>query len=382
VTDSAGEIDVVIAGAGVAGSTLAILLGRAGLEVALYERHHFPREKACAEGLMPGGVGVLARLGLADGIGGAPFEGVQYHGFGLRMAAAFPAARGCPAHGLGQRRLRLDAQLFEAARRTPGVTAREGAAVEGPIIEGDRVAGLAVEGRRVRARLVVAADGPRSLLRRKAGLEGRRRGRVRLGLRAHFRLPDGAPPPRLVDVFVGEGHEIYVTPLPGREVAVAALTEDGDGNARAHFARWVRLHPALAERLDGAEQTSELAGQMPLESRARRGACPGLVLLGDAAGFVDPVTGSGMAQALLSAELLARTVVAEGRLDPSWDTLADFDRRRRALLRDTVLLTRFVLGMARRPFWARQTLRLMNASPDLYGHLVGVAGGTRTLLPG
>jgi hypothetical protein len=61
--------------------------------------------------------------------------------------------------------------------------------------------------------------------------------------------------------------------------------------------------------------------------------------------------------------------------------LQEFDRRRRTLLRDTSLLTRFVLGMARRPFWARQTLRLMHASPDLYGHLVGVAGGTRPLLP-
>jgi hypothetical protein len=94
-----------------------------------------------------------------------------------------------------------------------------------------------------------------------------------------------------------------------------------------------------------------------------------------------------MAQALLSAELLARTLVPEGRLDAGrldagWETLQEFERRRRALLRDAALLTRFVLGMARRPFWARQTLRLMKAQPDLYGHLVGVAGGTRPLLPG
>jgi len=375
-------IDVAIAGGGVAGSTLAILLGRAGLQVQLFERHRFPREKACAEGLMPGGVGVLERMGLRQAVGGAPFGGVQYHGFGMSMAAAFPPARSGPSHGLGQRRLRLDAVLFDTARATPGVTAYEGAAVEGPTLAHDRVTGLMVGGQTVAARLVVGADGPRSPLRKKGGLEGRPRGRVRLGLRAHFTLPPGTPPPRLVDVFVGEGHEIYVTPLPGREVAVAALTEDPDGNARNHFARWLRLHPGLAERLDGAEQSSELAGQMPLESRARRGVRPGLALLGDAAGFIDPVTGSGMAQALLSAELLAATVARDGKLDAAFDTLEDFDRRRRVLLRDTSLLTRFVLGMARRPFWARQTLRLMNARPDLYGHLVGVAGGTRPLLPG
>jgi flavin-dependent dehydrogenase len=374
--------DVLVCGAGVAGSALAILLGRAGLRVQLFERHRFPREKACAEGLMPGGVGVLERMGLLEAVGGAPFVGVQYHGFGMRMAAGFPLRRGCPGHGLGQRRLRLDAMLFAVARATPGVEAHEGVAVDGPILEHDRVVGLAVGGQSVRGRLVVAADGPRSLLRRRAGLEGRPGGRVRLGLRAHFRLPAGSPPPELVDVFVGAGHEIYVTPLPEGEVAVAALTEDRDGNARRHFAEWLRLHRALAERLEGAAQTSELCGQMPLESRARRGVRPGLVLLGDAAGFVDPVTGSGMAQALLSAELLARTLVREARLDAAFGALEEFDGARRALLRDTTLLTRFVLGMARRPFWARQTLRLMNAQPELYGHLVGVAGGTRALLPG
>jgi 2-polyprenyl-6-methoxyphenol hydroxylase-like FAD-dependent oxidoreductase len=132
----------------VAGSTLAILLGRAGLSVRLYERHHFPREKACAEGLMPAGVGVLARLGLAEALGGAPFEGGAVPRLRPAHGRLVPASRACPSHGLGQRRLRLDATLFDTARSTPGVQAFEGASVEGPIIEGERVAGLVVEGRR------------------------------------------------------------------------------------------------------------------------------------------------------------------------------------------------------------------------------------------
>jgi flavin-dependent dehydrogenase len=187
-----------------------------------------------------------------------------------------------------------------------------------------------------------------------------------------------------VEVFVGEGHEIYLTPLPEGEVSVAALCADPAGNARLLFDRWLRLHPALADRLDGATQTSELAGQMPLESRARRGVRPGLVLLGDAAGFIDPVTGFGMAQALLSAELLARRVVPgthHASLDASWDRLEEFDRERRALLRDGALLTRLVLALAKRPFLARKTLHLLRSAPDTYAHLVGVAGGTRPLLP-
>ncbi len=71
--------DVLISGAGVAGSTLAILLGRRGLQVELFERGHFPREKPCGEGLMPAGVAVLNRLGVGEAVGGAPFYGVRYH---------------------------------------------------------------------------------------------------------------------------------------------------------------------------------------------------------------------------------------------------------------------------------------------------------------
>jgi flavin-dependent dehydrogenase len=164
-------------------------------------------------------------------------------------------------------------------------------------------------------------------------------------------------------------------------VAVAGLTAEHDGNARALFARWRGEHRALAALLEGAEQTGELAGQMPLESRARAGIAPGLVLLGDAAGFIDPVTGSGMAQALLSAELLAEVIAPAARDGAlSWERLEEFERRRRLLLRDGALLTRLVLGLARRPFVARQTLRLMRARPPLYRHLVGVAGGTQPLL--
>jgi flavin-dependent dehydrogenase len=375
------DVDVAVAGAGPAGSTLAILLGRAGLQVQLFERQRFPREKACAEGIMPAGIAVLDRLGLTDGIGGAPFAGVRYHGFGVQVAAEFPRTNGVRVLGRGQRRLRLDAALFAAARATPGVVVHEGAAVEGPAFSGDRVTGLWVGGQEVHARLVVAADGPRSLVRRKGGLDGRPRGRARLGLRAHFRLAAGAVTPPMVEVFVGSGHEIYVTPLPAGEVAVAALTADRDDNARKLFARWLGEHPGLAALLDGAEQTTELAGQMPLESRARAGVRPGLALLGDAAGFIDPVTGSGMAQALMSAELLASIIAPHG-LDASWERLEEFDRRRRVLLRDAGLLTRMVLGLARRPLLARQALRLLRARPPLYQHLVAVAGGLRPLLPG
>src|SRR5688572_21078133 len=112
--------DVLIAGGGIAGSALAIMLGRAGLTVELFERGHFPREKACGEGLMPAGVGVLTRLGLAEAVGGAPFYGVRYYADGLVAEGRFPAIAGVPATGRGQRRRQLDQVLFAAAAATPG----------------------------------------------------------------------------------------------------------------------------------------------------------------------------------------------------------------------------------------------------------------------
>ena len=384
--NGSNHADVVIAGGSVAGSTLAILLGRAGVAVELYEQHAFPREKACAEGLMPAGAAVLGRLGLLDEIGGAPFRGIRYLGFGRRVEATFPATAGIPGRGLGQRRLRLDATLFAAARATPGVTARDGLRVEGPLLESGRVRGVLVDGQTRRARLVVAADGPRSGLRRRLGLETKSGpASARLGLRVHYRLAEGRLPQDHVEIFLGDGHEIYVTPLPGQEVSVAALaSRQACGRpAGAFFQRALARHRALSELLEGAEPTSELGGRTPLAARARQSVLPGLVLLGDAALALDPITGAGMAQALLSAELLCRLLVpAAGRFEPSDDVLAEFDRQRRAIYREAAIFARTLLTLVRRPGLARATLALLDRTPSLFRHLVGVAGGTRPLLPG
>jgi flavin-dependent dehydrogenase len=385
--------DVLIAGGGIAGSSLAVLLGRAGLRVELYEERRFPREKPCGEGLMPAGVGVLRRLGLAEAAGGRPLHGVRYHGWGLSAEAEFPRLDGAPSIALGQRRLHLDRALFEAARGTPGVQAVEGVAVVGAVIENGRAVGLRVGGAGEttvrRAPLVVAADGPHSPVRRSLGLDAPRPRRSRVGLRMHYRLARPAEQSSLIEIFIGDGHELYVTPLPDDQLLVAGLSDreiladDPAGGARAALARWIDAEPLLRARLVGAEPLTAVAGRAPLAHRARAGFAPGAVLLGDAAGFIDPVTAGGMAQALLTAELLAsfvpRAIADGGRGGDRW--LRRFDQRRRALLRDYHLLTRFVLFLIGRPRMARAMLRLMRGQPRLMSHLIGVGGGVRRLLP-
>jgi 2-polyprenyl-6-methoxyphenol hydroxylase-like FAD-dependent oxidoreductase len=368
--------DVLIAGGGVAGASLALLLGRRGARVELVDRDTFPREKPCGEGLMPAGVRALERWGLAELVEGAEYVGVRYYAGGVVAEGRFPAVDGRPAVGRGVRRWRLDRALFEAAAATPGVSARQGVAVERPIVEGGRVVGLVVEGEARRAGLVVAADGLRSPLRRALGLEVAPGGRPRVGVRVHYRLAPEQPARPWVEVYLGRGHELYVTPLPDGELLVAALVEGGriGPDAAKALGGWIAGQPGLAARLRGAERSSAPAGRAPLAARARRGWVPGCVLLGDAAGYVDPITGGGMTQAMLSAELLACHIAAGGGL-------AAFEAERRALLRDYEALTRIVLALAKSPRLARATVGLMRARPGLFGHLLGVAGGTGRLLP-
>jgi 2-polyprenyl-6-methoxyphenol hydroxylase-like FAD-dependent oxidoreductase len=367
--------DVVIAGAGPAGASLAVMLGRAGLSVELYDARRFPREKPCGEGLMPSGVAVLARLGLLDAVGGRRVSGVRYHGFGLQAESAFPVVDGAPATMLAQRRLRLDEALVEAARATPGVRVFEDAPVEGAVVERGRAVGLRVGGELRPGGLVVGADGLGSRVRRSLGLDGRARPGSRVGVRAHYRLAAGRPSPDRLEIFVARGHELYVAPLPDGELLVAALSKAPalGGQARAALARWIAETPRLAALLDGAEPLTDVAGRAPVAGSARRGFAPGAVLLGDAARATDPLTAGGLAHALVTAERLAAVVpraLAEGE---TW--LRRFDDERRSLLRAPALLTDGLLTLVSRPALARGTLRLMRAWPRLMRRLLGVAAG-------
>ena len=365
--------DVIIVGAGPAGASLAVALGRRGFEVELYEQATFPRDKPCGEGLLAGGVRVLRSLELEAAVAGEPLWGVRHHVAGGSVRSDFGVDEATPAYGLGQKRLHLDATLWAAAARTPRVRACQGARVEGLFTERGRVAGVEVDGERRHARLVVAADGSSSKLRRNIGLE-----RVvsprRVGIRAHFQRPHGAPALTDIEIFLRRGYELYVTPLPHDELLVAALAYQSTANGalRSAFGKWLEDEPLLRRWLDGATQTSELMGRAPLVSATHGKEPPGLLLLGDAAASVDPITAGGLSLALQSAELLAQH--APELLTGSPLARRRFERARGRAIQIHRWLGAGVLALAARPRLANLARRGFQAYPIAMRALVNLAG--------
>jgi len=205
--------DVVIAGGGPAGLAAAIRSARRGFRTLVLERSEGIPDKACGEGLMPRGAEDLERLGVrVPDDRCAPFRGIRYlQEDGTILEACF---RGRP--GVGIRRTALVEALREVAASAGGEV-RRGSVVSarprGDVIDVETDAG------HIEARLVIAADGLHSPLRRAAGLESAAgSGPLRFGVRQHFAL---APWTDLVEVHWASGVEAYVTPVGPRTVNVA-----------------------------------------------------------------------------------------------------------------------------------------------------------------
>ena len=358
------RLDLAVIGGGPVGLATAIAARLAGLEVAVFESRPGPPlgpplDKACGEGVMPDGAERLASLGvrLPEGAG-FRFRGIRWLDGEVEVVGDFPAAP-----GLGIRRTALSAALAERAREV-GVELSWGTEVRGLLPQG-----LATARGPVEARWVAAADGLHSRARRWADLEagrhrsGRRRAERparhhhRFGIRRHYRI---TPWGDRVEVHWGERCEAYVTPVAPGEVGVAMLWSGGP----ARFDALLDRFPALSARLAGAPVASRDRGAGPLRQPVRGVVHGHVALVGDAAGYLDAVTGEGLALGLQQGRAL---VAALCRGD-----LSHYARAHRRLGRVPSLLTGLLLFAEARPRLRRRLLRALAAEPAIFGRLLAL----------
>ncbi|WP_244928013.1 NAD(P)/FAD-dependent oxidoreductase [Nocardioides sp. W7] len=321
---SGRSIDLLVAGGGPAGLVTALHAARAGWEVEVWDPRPGAIDKACGEGLMPGALDALRALGV-DPVG-HPLQGIRYVG-GTRSATAdFRSGT-----GRGIRRTTLHEALTRAARDA-GVRLEQRALRAAPTQDPDRVRVQEVE-----ARFLVAADGLHSPTRRRLGLDRPHPRHVRFGLRRHFAVP---PWSSYVEVHWGPAAEAYVTPVGPGLVGVAVLA-----STKADYESRFAALPELRGRLLGAEPVTEVRGAGPLRQGARRRVAGRVLLVGDAAGYLDALTGEGLALAFAQGEaaVAAIRVGNPQRYEREWVRLT---RRYRWLTGALVAGTRF--GPARR----------------------------------
>ena len=374
-------VDALIVGGGPAGLAAAIVLGQAGLSVLLCERRQFPIDKVCGEGLMPTGVAHLQQLGVCD-VDHFPFAGVRYLIPGGPCAQA-PFREG---PGWGIRRTALSAALHARVQRLQTVCILPGTSAA-PQDRDEKGVRVRVGEQNVCARLLVCADGLHSPLRRWAGLQAHANGSLRRhwrwGARRHFAL---APWSDCVEVYwSGRGVEAYVTPVGPCQVGVAFLWHRDRYKAlrggAALIPSLLAAFPALQERLQGATPLSDGRAVGPLQQRVRAASAPGLLLIGDAAGYLDAITGEGLSLAFAQAHALKDTVIPDLQsatgIVPR-QALAAYDSACRRLNRSGLQLTELALLLSRYPALCRHAIRALQHDPTLFQHLLSANMGLQS----
>ncbi|MGB7980315.1 MAG: NAD(P)/FAD-dependent oxidoreductase [Candidatus Nanopelagicales bacterium] len=291
-------IDLVVAGGGPVGLATAIDAAMADLEVVVVEPRPGAIDKACGEGLMPQALARLNTLGIDPQ--GVDLTGIRYLSGARAAQATFSAGP-----GRGVRRTTLHEAMLDRARQV-GVRIHPGA-VSGVT---QTAAGVHVAG--MDARYLVGADGLHSTVRRATGLAARPAGARRFGLRQHFRV---APWSDLVEVHWLPGQEVYVTPVSPDTVGVAVL-----GPRPLDLAAAIASLPSLADHLSGAAQASALRGAGPLRQSSTARVAGRVLLVGDAAGYVDALTGEGLRVGFAEAQAAVEAIVTDQpqRYEAAW----------------------------------------------------------------
>jgi flavin-dependent dehydrogenase len=349
--------DVFVVGGGPAGLATAIAARRHGLSVVLADGAVPPIDKPCGEGLMPDGVEALQQLGVTIPEGEAyPFRGIRFVSDGTKVEAAFP--RGT-AYGI--RRTHLHRVMLDHAAAC-GVRMLWQAAVTGLHPEGALVAGELV-----RARWVVGADGTSSRVRDWAKLDQHeldapQNENLRFAFRRHYRV---TPWTDFMELHWGRRCQVYVTPVSREEVCVALISSSPKLRLRPEDA--LGEFPELCARLENAEHSSSERGAITVTRRLRRVYRGRTVLVGDASGGVDAITGEGLCLTFRQAALLG-DCLASG-------DLPRYQKGHRTLIRRPALMAGMMLFMAKHSHLRRRTMQVFQSSPRSFAGMLAMHVG-------
>ncbi|MER6825369.1 geranylgeranyl reductase family protein [Streptosporangium sp. NPDC000563] len=328
------DADVIVVGAGPAGSTTAFHLAQAGLDVLLLEKTTFPREKVCGDGLTPRAVKRLIAMGIdIDAPGWVRNKGLRVVGGGMRFELDWPELSSFPDFGLVRTRQDFD-EILAANAVKAGARLLQGVNVTAPILDerSGHVVGVVAkrDGEEVvyRSRLVVAADGNSTRVSLAMGLHKREDRPMGVAVRTYFESP------RHDDDYLETWLELWDgdTLLPGygwifgvgdgtSNVGLGLLntSESFKGmDYRDLLKRWVKGMPPEWGYVEENMTTPIRGAALPMAFNRQPHYTRGLVLVGDAGGMINPFNGEGIAYAMESGHIAAETIVqALGRVTPA-----------------------------------------------------------------
>jgi len=337
------EVDAVVVGAGPSGAAAAFHLASAGRSVVLLDKHTFPRDKSCGDGVTRDAVCMLAEIGILPELSWSQkIRGARLfmRGQGSRDFG-YPPGLSDPDFGLVVPRYQLDALLCRRAVAA-GAELWEEASARQLLYEEGRVAGVEVvhggAAKRLRARATIAADGVSSRLARQAGLVSDNPAEVGFAIRGYYSGVEGLTD--LLEFYMplldsSSRHLLpsygWVFPAgPGAvNIGVGVFRREHGANVRRLMERFVATLMAEDRRFcDMRPSGGWLGAPLRFDFAAERCMTGGLLLVGDAAGLISPFTGEGISYALSSARVAARVIHesitknGEGPLD-----LADYARQ-------------------------------------------------------
>jgi geranylgeranyl reductase family protein len=324
----ADEADVIVVGAGPAGATTAFYLAQSGLDVLLLEKSRFPREKVCGDGLTPRAVKTLVGMGISvtEQDGWVRNKGLRVIGAGKRLELPWPELASYPGYGLVRTRHDMDETLARRAQQA-GARLHEGVTVTGPVRSErtGRITGVVAkaadggEDRTYRARVVVAADGNSSRLSVAMGLRKRDDRPLGVAVRTYYRTHrhDDDYLESWLDLWDGDRL------LPGygwifgmgdgtSNVGLGLLNTSaafGHTDYHALLRKWLKGMPAEWGFTEENRTQPIRGAALPMGFNRTPHYHQGLLLVGDAGGMVNPFNGEGIAYAMESGEILARTIV-------------------------------------------------------------------------